>query len=118
MKTLKKYVMRVRGVDRQIFNLIKSGRKKVETRAAGPKYEHIKEGDILVFRCGKDRFEKRILKRRKFRTIGAMLKKYKVSDIHPFLKNRDELNASYRSFPGYDERIKKYGLLAFEFYKK
>lgn len=43
-----------------------------------------------------------------------MLEHYKPSDINPTIATADELKALYRSFPGYDERLKKYGILAFE----
>ena len=46
--------------NRDIFNAIKSGQKKVETRAATVKYKNIKEGDEVVFVCGKDKFSKQV----------------------------------------------------------
>jgi ASC-1-like (ASCH) protein len=111
---MKKYTLPIRQVDREVYNLIKSRKKKVETRAAGPKYEHIQEGDILVFRCGADTFERRINKRHTFTSVDEMLTRYKPSDINPGIETAEELKVKYRSFPGYDERLKKYGILAFE----
>ena len=55
---MKKHVLPIFEEDRKVFNLIKSGEKKVETRGGGPKYQDIKDGDILIFECGDNSFEK------------------------------------------------------------
>ncbi len=96
------------------WNLIKSGKKAVETRAGGPKYIDIKAGDILVFSCLGKKFNKKVSKVTHFKTVSAMLKKYKPSDINPTVSTAKELQAMYDSFPGYKERLKEFGILAFE----
>jgi ASC-1-like (ASCH) protein len=115
MSEVKKYILPVREVDRGIYNLMRDGKKKVETRAAGPKYAHIKDGDLVVLKCGKDRFERTVKKVRTFKTVDALLKTYAPKDIHPSAKTVDDLKKMYRSFPGYTERLAQYGILAFEF---
>ncbi len=100
--------------DQVIWTLIKQGKKKVETRAAGPKYEHIKTGDVLVLSCGGVTFEKKIKKVTKFRTLGAMFKVYDPEVIHPGIGSEKALRAKYKTFTGYEERIKQFGMLAFE----
>jgi ASC-1-like (ASCH) protein len=110
----KKYILPVREADRAIYNLIKSGEKKFETRAGGPKYQNIQKGNIVVLKCGKDRFEKKVAEVHKFKSVKEMLKNYKPSDILPGVKSADELMGLYHSFPGYDERLKKYGIMVFE----
>ncbi len=110
---MKKHVLPIREVDRAVFDLIKSGKKKIETRAAGPKYEHIQEGDILVLKCGKNKFERKVLTLKKFKSVDAMLKKYKFSDVDPRVNSPAELKKLLNSFPGYSLRLKQYGILAF-----
>lgn len=112
--TNKKYILRFREVNRDIFDAIKNGKKKVETRAATQRYTKMKPGDIVVLMCGKNKFEKVIKQARIFKTIGAMLKKYKVKDIMPNLLSAKELEAAYYSYPNYCEKIKKFGLIALE----
>ena len=96
------------------FDAIKSGEKWVETRAATEKYTKIKEGDILVFECGDKKLEKEVLHVEIFKNIHAMLKKYKVTDIMPNKKTKEDLESAYYSYPDYKEKIEKFGLIAFE----
>ena len=56
---MKKYTLRFRKTDKGIFNDIKHGLKTIETRAATDRFRPIKAGDILIFVCGKERFEKK-----------------------------------------------------------
>lgn len=106
-------VLRFRSVNRDVFEAIKNGKKKIETRAATEKYRSIKAGDTIVFVCGKARFQKKVKKVEIFRTIGAILKKYKPVRINPNTLTGEEARAMWDSFPGYKEKIKKYGLIAF-----
>lgn len=113
----KKLTLRFQAVKRDIFEAVRNGRKEVETRAASPKFINIKEDDIIKCVCGKDFFEKKVKKAQIFKNIPEMLKKYKVKQIHPFVNSKKELEAVIMSFPNYREKIKKYGLIAMEFYK-
>ncbi len=106
--------LRCRETDRYIFEAFCNGKKKVETRAATSRYQSIKAGDILRLVCGKDKFERRIKKVKVFKTVGTLLKKYKVSEINPKVKSAKELEAMFYGFSGYREKIKKYGLVALE----
>ncbi len=110
----KKYILPIRQVDRVVYNQIKSNKKKLETRAGGPKYQRIKEGDTVVLKCRKDRFEKRVVEVRKFKSVKEMLKRHKLSEIDPRFQSAKELMALYHSFPGYNERLKKYGIIVFK----
>ncbi|MBI5913246.1 hypothetical protein HY839_02265 [Candidatus Azambacteria bacterium] len=49
-----------------------------------------------------------------FSSIGALLKKYKVKDINPACATGKELRDMYYSFPDYEEKIAKHGLIALE----
>lgn len=109
-----RYTLRFRAINRDTFDAIRDGRKKVETRAATVKYRDIKVGDTIVFVCGKDKFERRVKTATRLKTIAAMLKKYSVRDINPQCATANELRDMYYAFPGYREKIKKFGLIALE----
>ena len=106
--------LRFRKINRDIFDAIESGKKKVETRAATTKYLKIHAGDIATFVCDKERFSKKIARVKVFKTVRGMLKKYKPKEINPKAKTSKDLLKIYYSFPGYKEKIKKYGIVAME----
>jgi len=115
MKSKGKIVqLKFRQKNRDIFEAILNGRKKVETRAATEKFRDIKAGDVLILICGKEKNEKKVRAVRVFKSISALLGKYKVYQINPGVKTKVELIKMYHSFPGYREKIKKYGLIALE----
>src|SRR3989344_8595644 len=110
----KTYILRFRAVNRDIFEAILEGKKKVETRAATKKYIAIKTGDILVFVCGKERFEKEIKNVRVFKSITTLIKRYNPQEINPKAKSEKDLRDIYYSFPGYREKNQKFGVVAIE----
>ncbi|OGN04317.1 MAG: hypothetical protein A2831_01290 [Candidatus Yanofskybacteria bacterium RIFCSPHIGHO2_01_FULL_44_17] len=83
----KLYTLRFKAVNRDIFDAIRGGKKKVETRAATAKYRNIKAGDLVILVCSKNKFTKLIAKAKIFKTIEALLKKYKVKEINPNVKS-------------------------------
>lgn len=107
-------VLRFRAVNRDIFLAIASGKKRVETRAATKKYANIQAGDEIVFLCGREKFKKTVRGSRIFSSISALLKTYSVQDINPLVHTERELRDVYHSFPGYREKIKKFGLITLE----
>jgi ASC-1-like (ASCH) protein len=110
----KTYKLRFRAVNSDIFEAIRTGSKRVETRAATVKYRDIKIGDVLRFMCGNKHFEKKVTKVKVFKTITEMLKKYKAKEINLGVSSNKELRETYYSFPGYKEKINKCGLIAME----
>jgi ASC-1-like (ASCH) protein len=108
----KKVILRFRAANRDIFEAILSGRKKIETRAASSKFKNIKAGDTVILVCGKERTEKKVIKAERFRSIGEILNKYKPEEINPKIHTAKEACEMWNSFPGYKEKIKKSGLIA------
>jgi ASC-1-like (ASCH) protein len=100
--------------NRNIFEAIRDGRKRVETRAATSKYADVKAGEIATFSCDGETFTRTITAVRHFPSVTALLKKYKVPQIHPPSKTAADLRAVYASFPGYAEKIRTFGLVAME----
>ncbi len=111
---MKKYTLKFRAVNKNIFLDIKSGKKTVETRAATEKYRSIKAGDMLVLSCGKERFEKEVKKARIFKNISSLLKTYPLKKIMPNLTSAKAWQKELYSYPNYKEKIKKLGLIALE----
>ena len=111
----KKYVLRFNIKNLDTFRDIKSGKKKVETRAATERYNKIQKGDILVLVCGKERIEKEIIEAKHFKNLPGLLKTYSIGLIMPGrAKTLKEAQKIYFSYPGYEEKIKKFGLMAFK----
>ncbi|HWA64284.1 MAG TPA: ASCH domain-containing protein [Candidatus Paceibacterota bacterium] len=100
--------------NKDIFEKIKAGRKKVETRAATERYRDIKSGDEVVLMCGRSKITKTVTKISRFRTIAELLKKYTPGQINPGLHTYEETVQMYHSFPGYKEKIEEFGLIALE----
>lgn len=111
---MKKVVLRFRAVDQDIFEAIKNGTKKVETRAATEKFSSLVVGDMLVLTCGGGRFEKRISKATHFNSLGELFDTYEVGEVLPAADSLEEARKIYHSFPGYEAKIKKYGIMALE----
>jgi len=111
---MSKYVLRVREVDRNFFEAIKSGIKTIETRAATDKFRKIERGDILKFTCGKDYLTKKVAKKYLFKDIDSLLKTLKLKKIMPWVSSPDKAKKIWQSFPNYEEKIKNYGIIAFE----
>lgn len=111
---MKTWTLRFRAVDKKNFEELRSGIKSVETRAASVKYQPIEKGDTLTFVCGKDKFSKTITKKFHFKSIDAMFKKIPFKKIMPDLKTKEEAKKRYFSYPNYEEKIKEFGILAFE----
>jgi ASC-1-like (ASCH) protein len=102
-------------LNKDIFDAICDGSKKVETRAATVKYKKLEEGTKVSFSCAGEVVEKEIKRITHFDSIDALLKKYKPEDINPKLKTKEEIIDMYHSFPGYKEKIEKEGIVAIEF---
>lgn len=111
---MKRYILRFRKVDRDIFEQIKKGEKTIETRAATTRYKNIAAGDILVFVWDNSRLEKVVKKATTFKSVPEMLGRYDIKSIMPDLSTIEEALKQYKSFPGYEEKIKKFGIIALE----
>lgn len=108
-------LFRISEKNKNIFEALKSGAKKVETRAATSRYKNLQKGDLVSFLCAGKRIEKEIANVTYVASIDALLKKYKVKEINPEYTTKKELMDMYYSFPGYEEKIKEFGIVAFEF---
>lgn len=106
--------LKFRAVNRDIFEAIHDGRKKVETRACDEKFRNIKRGDVVMLICEDDAFTKTVQSAEVFATIETLLKKYSPQDINPACSTVADIREMYYLFPDYKEKIKKHGLIALE----
>src|SRR3989338_10252735 len=103
----KKFILRIRLRDKYIFQAIKNGNKKVDTRAASTRNRSIKTGDKLILICGKEKIERKVKGVRVFKTISALLKKYKQQQINPKTFSEKEITKMYYSFSLFTKKKKK-----------
>lgn len=108
---MKKWVLRFRAKDKILFDQIVSGEKTVETRANTSRYSPMKRGAFLVLICGK---EKQIKSVRRYKSIDEMAKAIEIQKVIPNIKSVEEAKKIYFSFPGYREKIERFGIVAFE----
>lgn len=101
--------------NKDIYDMLRDGSKRVETRAATVKYQKLHAGDTIIFSCQGEIFSKAISRVRFFPSVGELLKEYKPEDINPMLHSEQEIVKMYYSFPGYREKIEQFGLIAIEF---
>ncbi len=107
--------IRFRKVNRDVFEAIREKTKQIETRAGTNKYKSVAAGDCLILVCGKNKILKKVKRAEHFKTISALLRKYQPIKINPFCKTKKDIEKMYLSFPGYKEKIRKYGLVAWKF---
>ncbi|MDO8551578.1 MAG: hypothetical protein Q7S03_02760 [bacterium] len=108
-----KHILPIREEDRRFFESLSKGEKTIETRAATEKYRKIKKGDTLVFVCGQDKLGKRVKDTNLFKTIEEIAEVIDLKKIMPFVNSVEEMKEVYFSFPGYKEKISKFGLISF-----
>ena len=113
---MNKRSLRIRQVDKFVFDSIKKGDKTVETRVATDRYRNIEVGDILVFICGDEKLEKEVEKVDYYKSIDEMAKKIDFKKIIPFVNSIDEMKNIYFSFSNYKDKIDKFGLMVFKLF--
>ena len=103
-----------RAVDKVKFNNVCKGIKKYETRAFSPKYQKVQAGDRLIIKCGQYKISKTIKKVYHFKSINTLLDELPLNQVMPDVKNTGEARHRWYSFPGYKDKIKKFGIVAWE----
>ena len=101
----------IRDVDEDAFRALRDGSKNIEVRAGGPKYDGITVGDIAVFTFGDERLERRVLWVQNVGSLDELLDAYSVQSLTPWLDSKEEYVRRMNGFPGYPERIARYGLI-------
>ena len=110
---MKSWVLRFREVDRHKFKDVQTGRKTVETRAGGGRFDAIQPGDVLEMRCGGETCLKSVTKVKKFGSIAELLSVVPRQNVMPWAGSDEEVAKTYNSFPGYAKKIANHGVVAF-----
>jgi ASC-1-like (ASCH) protein len=113
-EVMKSYTLKFRQEDRDNFDEVRRGVKPIETRAATVRYQPIEVGDTLVFVCGEERFEKKVIKRYHWPSVDAMVAEIPFKHVMPDVGSVEEMKKAYSSYPDYDKKIAEFGLLGFE----
>lgn len=107
------YLLKFRKNDRHFFEALLSGKKTIETRAATPKYRAVRTGDNLEFLYGQTRLVRKVKKTLRFKSVEEMIEKIGWVKVMPFARDPEAVKRAYFSFPGYREKIGRFGLVAF-----
>lgn len=100
-----------------IFEAIKKDVKTLETRAYIKRYQGVRKGDTLVFEAMStgEKVERVVVEvRGPYATIEQIFKCEDFSKIFPGIGTLTGVKKAYYEFPDYEEKIKEYGLVAFE----
>ncbi len=111
---MKNYTLRFRAVDLDNFEDLSANRKTIETRAGSDRYNKVAVGDTLTIICGAHRLVKTVKKVHHFKTLGALIKALPLKKIMPDITTVAEACKRWNGYPGYKERIKEYGIVAWE----
>ena len=110
----KKITLRFAKQNKQTWLFIKEGKKTIETRAATSKYKDVQPGDTVVLSCEGSKFEKVISNVAYVKSIEVLAKQFDLNKINPGITDIKETKRIYFSYPGYEEKIKEFGLVALE----
>jgi ASC-1-like (ASCH) protein len=110
---MKTHVVRFRKVDMNNLEEVRDGLKLIETRAATPKYMAFEVGDQLEFKCASEKVSKKIVKKYHWRDVDSMVGEILFKKIMPSVSSVDEMKKVYSSYPEYDEKIARFGLVGF-----
>ncbi|KKQ41402.1 MAG: hypothetical protein US60_C0041G0004 [Microgenomates group bacterium GW2011_GWC1_37_8] len=109
-----------------IFNMVKSGEKTIETRPYDPRkkrnYSIVKPGDILIFYSldSKKRIEKIATFIHIYNSVEEMVRTEPVDNIFPGIKTPENLLKVYEEVKkkwgkSYANKLEKYGIVAIGF---
>ena len=111
---MKTWPLRFRAIDKSNFDALKSGAKSMETRAATPKYRQIQPGDILAISCAGDTMRKEVKSVQIFPSVEAMFREIPMESVMPEARTLEDALREYHSYPGYEEKLAEYGVIALE----
>ena len=107
--------------EQNIFEMIKSGAKTVETRALNPDepkryFGNISVGDKIELRSVKtgEIIIKEVIRVSVYKSTDDYLDRENLSKIFGGPVSKNEALEKHLSFPGYEERLNKFGIVALE----
>jgi ASC-1-like (ASCH) protein len=98
---------------REYFEMIRSGRKRLELRVARPRFRNIVLGSRVTFTCGQDEITVTIKAIRPYGSLEEVIENEYVGRIAPDVPLRQIRERAERLFKKTD--IERFGMLVFEF---
>jgi ASC-1-like (ASCH) protein len=104
-------------IDAHWFELIRSGKKKVEGKKGSPSWIDIKKDDLVYFKSGNNTLFKTVKEIRKYTTIRSYLEQEGLRHTLPGVETIQEGIDIYMNWPisWTEKEVEKYGVLAIEF---
>lgn len=96
------------------FSQLSSCKKTVEWRS-GKNFEYYKIGDVITFINWNKQISKKIANIIKYSSLEEYIENEWLENILPWIKTKEDAVRIYEWIPGYKEKIKKYGIIAFKF---
>ena len=96
------------------FSQLNSCKKTVEWRS-GKSFEYYKIGDVITFINWNKQISKKIANIIKYSSLEEYIENEWLENILPWIKTKEDAVKIYEWIPGYKEKIKKYGIIAFKF---
>ena len=93
------------------FDLVRDGIKTVEGRTYTDKRKKLNIGDTIIFKNGKQSFDKKIKDLKVFSTFKEAIKNAKLKNILPGIKTYQEGVEVYLNIPNYKGQEKDFGVL-------
>ena len=101
------------------FSQIVSGKKTIEGRINNGKFKEFEDGDVIEFLSPEgEKAECVLIEKREYKSFREMLKSEGYKNCIPNAKTLKEAVQIYLELPGFEERSKKYGVLALEIFYK
>ena len=85
--------------NKRIFEALRDGRKKIETRAGSQQYLEIKADDTIEFSCAAEKFSRIVKKISHYKNLDDLFDTYTPNEINPEINSYDELKKCMRHFP-------------------
>lgn len=98
----------------QYFQMIQSGAKTWEGRCNTGMFKRIYAGDTITFACRDQLQLTEVLSVRVFDSFRQMLEDVGVKPMLPDVSNLDQATNIYLRIPGYAQKEREYGVVAFE----
>jgi ASC-1-like (ASCH) protein len=109
---------------KEMYELVESGEKTMEGRVSEPSnpkknYLLMNIGDTIIFECleTKRRTKTKVVYKKHYKNVEECLNEQGLEKMLPGVNSIEEGINLYNNFPGYKERIKRFGIYAISFEK-
>lgn len=100
-------------IQQSYLDYIRSGRKSVEGRVSTPQLASLKVNDIIKLECGRDFVNVKVVEVMRFPSFRQMLDSCGLDKCLPGCPSVKAGVAIYHGFPGYEEKARRHGVVAF-----